>query len=104
MMNHQHYYLFSQGLSVIREYHDEEGDWYPPVILPYYWKQGPLWVCCCRPQLGYDKACPIGCALQWPEHTDFFVMNGVMLYGYPKINGYMPVYLDELQRAEAILF
>ena len=99
-----HYHVFSQGFSVIREFHDEQGDWYPPVIVPYYWKDGVLWVCCTRLELGYDKACPITTSVKWPDYTDFFVREGVMLFGYPKVNGYIPVYLEELQGKEAILF
>ena len=32
------YHVFNGGISVYKESHNEEGDWYPPVILPYFWK------------------------------------------------------------------
>ena len=90
---------------MIREFHDELGDWYPPVIVPYYWKDGVLWVCSARLDLGYDKACPITTAVKWPDYTDFFISAGVMLFGNcAKVNGYIPVYLEDLQEVEAILF
>lgn len=104
MSTTKHYHIFSQGLSVIRESHDDVGDWYPPVIIPYYWKDGALWVCISCLELGYDKACPINASQRWPNHTDFFITRGVMLFGYAKVNGYIPIYLEELQGLDAILF
>ncbi|GAL93893.1 MAG: hypothetical protein DWQ51_20035 [Microcystis wesenbergii TW10] len=100
----RHYHQFSQGISVVQEFHDQQGDWYPPIIVPYFWQDGVLWVCCSRQELGYEKACPVNTAKKWLDHTDFFILNGVMLFGYPKNNGYMPVYLESLQGKDAILF
>lgn len=100
----KHYHIFSQGLSVIKEFHDDLGDWYPPVMIPYYWKDGILWVSMTHLELGYDKACPISASKRWPNYTDFFIRGGVMLFGYVKVNGYIPVYLEELQGVDAILF
>lgn len=104
MSSSEPYHAFEGGIAVCRESHNEEGDWYPPQVLPYFWKDGVLWVCCNRQELGYDKACPIVAARRYREYTDFFIMRGAMLFGYPKIDGYIPVYLEELQGEEAILF
>ncbi|TWH43645.1 hypothetical protein CAL7102_07385 [Dulcicalothrix desertica PCC 7102] len=34
----QPYHVFLGGISVYKESHDEEGDWYPPIVLPYFWR------------------------------------------------------------------
>jgi hypothetical protein len=104
MSAYLYYHQSSQGISVIREFHNEQGDWFPPMIVPYFWQDGALWVCCCSPELGYEKACPLSTAKKWPDYTDFLIVNGVMLFGYPKNNGYMPVYLESLEGEDAILF
>jgi hypothetical protein len=98
------YHVFEGGIAVCRESHNSEGDWYPPQVLPYFWKDGTLWVCCNCQELGYDKACPIAAARRYPEYTDFFIMRGVMLFGYLRVDGYVPTYLEDLQGEEAILF
>ena len=97
------YHIFEGGLSVIREVHNQEGDWCLLVVLPYFWKDSALWVCCSRPEIGYDKACPITSATKWSDYTDFFIVGGVMLWAYPKVDGYLPIYLEKLQGEEAIL-
>jgi hypothetical protein len=103
-MSYSYIHVFEKGFSVIQEHHTEEGDWYPPVILPYFWKDGTLWVCCCCPEMGYDKACPVDAATKWTEHTDFFLIRGTMLWAYPKTDGYLPVFLEDLQGQDALLF
>ena len=97
------YHVFEGGLSVILLLHNQEGTWHPPVILPYFWKDNALWVCCSRPEIGYDKAIPITSATKWPDYTDFFIVGGVMLWAYAKVDGYLPVYLEDLKGIEAIL-
>ncbi len=98
------YHVFPGGISVCSYCHDEEGDWYPPVILPYFWKDNTLWVSRSLPELGYEKAVPVNANLRFPQHSDFFIVLGVALYGYAKVNGYIPVFLEQLQGDEAILW
>ena len=74
------------------------------MILPYFWKNNTLWISREAPELGYEKACPVAAAHRWPEYTDFLIVRGVQLWGYPKIDGYMPVFLEELKGDETILF
>ena len=98
------YHIFPGGIAVYRETHDGEGDWYPPQVLPYFWKNNALWVSRSLPQLGYEKAIPVNANSRFPEYTDFFLILGVVLCGYAKVDGYMPVFLEELKADEAILW
>jgi hypothetical protein len=98
------YHVFDGGISVCKESHDEQGDWYPPIILPYFWKDNALWVSRSVPELGYEKAIPIDANRKFPKHTDFFIAVGVVLCGYAQVDGYIPVFLKELQGDEAILW
>ena len=100
----QPYHVFLGGISVYKESHDEEGDWYPPIVLPYFWKDNALWVSRSLPELGYEKAVPVNANLRFPIHSDFFIILGVELYGYAKVDGYIPVFLEQLQGYEAILW
>ncbi len=98
------YHVFAGGISVCKESHDDEGDWYPPVILPYFWRDNALCVSRSLPELGYEKAIPVDAGSRFPDHTDFFLVLGVVLCGYAKANGYMPVFLSTLKGDEAILW
>lgn len=98
------YHIFSGGIAVCKESHDDEGDWYPPEVLPYFWKDNALWVSRSLPQLGYEKAIPVNANSKFTDHTDFFIVLGVVLCGYAKVDGYIPVFLEELKGDEAILW
>lgn len=37
-------------------------------------------------------------------NSDFFIVLGVALHGYAKVDGYIPVFLEQLQDDEAILW
>ena len=56
------------------------------------------------PELGYEKAVPVNANSRFPRHSDFFIILGVALYGYPLVDGYIPVFLEQLQGYEAILW
>jgi hypothetical protein len=98
------YHVFPGGISVCRESHNEEGDWYPPQILPYFWKDNVLKVSRSLPELGFEKAVPVNANTRFPNHTDFFIVLGVVLCGYAKVDGYMPVFLEKLTGEEALLW
>ncbi|NJM27976.1 MAG: hypothetical protein HC856_06600 [Pseudanabaena sp. RU_4_16] len=97
------YWSIQGGIVVCRQLQTKFGTWHPPVILPYYWKENVLKVVRCLPEHGFDKACPIDASRRWPNYTDFFIVEGVMLFAYPKVDGYLPIYLGELTGEEANL-
>ncbi len=98
------YYVFDGGIAVCKENYDDEGDWYPPEILPYFWKDDAVWISRAMPEIGYEKAVPINSNSRFPDYTDFFIVLGVVLCGYAKADGYMPVFLEQLKGDEAILW
>jgi hypothetical protein len=97
------YCAIQGGIAVFRQLQTEFGTWCPAILLPYYWKANVLKVIRCLPEYGFDKACPIDVSRRWPDYTDFFIMLGVMLYAYPKVDGYLPIYLGDLTGEEADL-
>lgn len=97
------YWAIQGGIAVCRQLQTEFGTWCLPIVLPYYWKANILKIVRCLPEHGFDKACPIDAARRWPDYTDFFIMRGVMLYAYPKVDGYIPIYLGDLTGEEANL-
>ncbi|GET43908.1 hypothetical protein [Microseira wollei] len=97
------YFAMQGGIAVCRQLQTEFGTWCPAIVLPYYWKANVLKVICCLPEHGFDKACPIDAPRRWPNYTDFFIMRGVMLYAYAKVDGYLPIYLGDLTGEEANL-
>lgn len=98
------YFVFAGGIAVCRRIDNDEGSWHPPVVLPYFWKDNALWVSRSLPEHGFEKACPVDAHLRWSDYTDFFIVLGVVLCGYAKIDGYMPVFLETLTGDEAILW
>ncbi|RUT03949.1 hypothetical protein DSM106972_048630 [Dulcicalothrix desertica PCC 7102] len=57
------------------------------------------------PELGYEKdKGTVNANSRFPIHSDFFIILGVELYGYAKIDGYITVFLEQLQGNEAILW
>jgi hypothetical protein len=97
------YFAMQGGIAVCRVLQTACGTWCSAIALPYYWKANILKVVRCLPEYGFDKACPIDAPKRWPGYTDFFIMQGVMLYAYAEVNGYMPIYLDDLTGEEANL-
>lgn len=97
------YFAMPSGIAVCRQLQTEFGNWCPAIALPYHRKANVLKVICCLPEHGFDKACPIDAPQRWADYTDFFVMRGVMLYAYPRIDGYLPIYLGDLTGDEANL-
>ena len=67
-------------------------------------KDNTLWVSRSLPQMEYEKAVPVNANSRFPTHTDFFIILGVVLCGYPKVDGYMPVFLEQLKGDEAVLW
>lgn len=98
------YFVFAGGIAVCRHIDSEFGLWHPAVILPYFWQDNALWVSRSLTEHGFEKACPVDAFSRWPDHTDFFIILGVVLCGYAKIDGYMPVFLETLKGDEAILW
>jgi hypothetical protein len=97
------YFAMQNGIAVCRQLQTEFGIWCPAIVLPYYWKANILKVICCLPEYGFDKACPIDAPQRWADYTDFFIMRGVMLFAYARVDGYIPIYLDDLTGEEANL-
>ncbi len=65
------YYIFPYGIAVCRESHNNEGDWYAPEVLPYFWKNNALWVSGSLPQIGYEEAILVNANCRFPQHTGF---------------------------------